>query len=273
MRVKSIALLALSALMAAGLGCARDEEGGVGFIPRSLRANALDGRSVLIVIPGDGYRDEEAYVTRDTLAAAGAAVSFAAPTTQEAKAAIMGSLTPDVALSAVSVEDYDAVVFVGWQGEPGLAGNEAATALAEAAGAAGKVVAGIDQGISVLEASGLVEPLEGAAEGGSAPTTGEASSPGAEEGETAEESAESAVTVESAPGAEGDEGEAAAVSAIGSARRAVPPTPEELADEDHEPETVVRDGSIVTAVGPRDAGGFAQHISAALAEAAAQNAK
>ena len=38
-------------------------------------------------------------------------------------------------------------------------------------------------------------------------------------------------------------------------------------------EGVVRDGSIITAVGPRDAGGFAQHISAALAEAAAQNAK
>lgn len=272
MRVKSIALLALSALMAAGLGCAREEEGGVGFTPRSLRANALDGRSVLIVIPGDGYRDEEAYVTRDALAAAGAAVSFAAPTTQEAKAAIMGSLTPDVALPEASVEDYDAVVFVGWQGEPGLAGNEAATALAEAAGAAGKVVAGIDQGISVLEAAGLVERLEGAAEGESEPTTDEASAPGTVESETTEESAESAVAVESAPGAEGDD-EEAAVSATGPARRAVPPTPEDLADEDLEPETVVRDGNIITAVGPRDAGGFAQHISAALAEAVGQDSE
>lgn len=271
MRGKSIALLALTALVVAGLGCGRDEEGGAEFPMRSPQANAAEGRSVLIVIAGDGYRDEETYVTRDALNASGAAVTLAAPSTAEARAAIMGSLTPDVALAEASAEEYDAIVFVGWEGGPGLAGDEAALALASDANAAGKVVAGIGQGIGILEAVGLVQPLEGGSEAATDQSPAEESPVGPEGGEptAAPESADSAEPPTTTDVSDGQpEGEGGQAPTTGLARRAVPATPEQLEDENFEPETVVRDGRVITAVGPRDAMGFAHAIVQALAEAA-----
>lgn len=245
MRVKLTALAVAVALAAACLGCGGGREETNTLTRRPPKANALEGRSVLIVLAGDGFRDEEAYLTRDTLTAAGAAVRFCAPRVEPVHAAIMGSIMPDLALTDVSVEDYDAIVFVGWLGGPGLDGNEAARSLASSAASAGKVVAGIDHGITVLERTGLVQPLASADD----------------EGEPSEVHGASESEIGQPEGG---------VVASGGARRAIPATPEQLAEEDFVPQTVVRDGRIVTAVGPRDATRFAHEIVSAIRDLAAE---
>ncbi|MBD3175328.1 MAG: hypothetical protein GF320_09110, partial [Armatimonadia bacterium] len=126
--------------------------------------DALEGLTMLIVLPGDGYRDETVYVPRDVFAGSQGEVRFAAPTMDEAEAAIIGTLQPDLTLADVVLEDYAGVVFAGWEGEGGLATIPEAVELARAASAAGMAVGGIGSSIEVLEAAGLVAPLEAAEE-------------------------------------------------------------------------------------------------------------
>jgi putative intracellular protease/amidase len=259
--------------------------------------DALEGLTMLIVLPGDGYRDETVYVPRDVFAGSQGEVRFAAPTMDEAKAAIIGTLQPDLTLADVVLEDYAGVVFAGWEGEGGLATIPEAAELARAASAAGMAVGGIGSSIEVLEAAGLVAPLEVPEEvPEEAPQESPPSEPdsaddeppveateepvpteddieeaagGEAEGAPAEETPpEPAEPVEPEEPTEAGEGEdapeAATENGDGPAERVIPPTEEQLADEDFEPINVLRDGTIVTALGPRDAAGFAQEMIRAV---------
>ena len=116
----------------------------------------LAGKRVLMIIANRNYRDEELDEPRAALTAAGAKVVVAATTVQPASGMLGGKATPDLALSAVSVGDYDAVVFVGGSGASVYWDDATAHGLAQEAAKQGKIVAAICIAPVTLANAGLL---------------------------------------------------------------------------------------------------------------------
>jgi protease I len=110
----------------------------------------LTGKKILMVVAPQDFRDEEFFEPRKVFADAGAEVTIASRGVLEAKG-LLGSKTPvDKNLSEIKVTDFDALVFVGGGGATIYFDDPLALNLAKTASTAGKVVAGICIGPTIL---------------------------------------------------------------------------------------------------------------------------
>jgi len=117
----------------------------------------IAGKKVVMIIASQNFRDEELFETRRVLESAGAKVTVASTTTQQAVGMLGGKARPDVLLKNVSARDYDAVVFVGGSGAAQYWDDPIAHKLASDAAAAGKVVAAICIAPVTLARAGLLK--------------------------------------------------------------------------------------------------------------------
>lgn len=113
-------------------------------------------KKAVLVIAEQTFRDEEYLVPKEILARAGVEVATASTTTGEAVGKLGHKVRPDLLVSQIKVEDYDALVFVGGGGAAQYFADETAHKLARGFAQAGKVVAAICIAPVILARAGLL---------------------------------------------------------------------------------------------------------------------
>lgn len=118
----------------------------------------LQGKSVLMIIASDDFRDEEYMQPRSILEEAGAEITVASSYTRKSTG-MLGkvSVTPDVALEEVDTLRYDAVVFVGGSGADEYWDDATAHRMATTAYENGRVLGAICIAPITLARAGLLE--------------------------------------------------------------------------------------------------------------------
>ena len=81
-----------------------------------MTETAHKSKKILLVIAQEQFRDEECFVPKQLFEAAGAEVTVAAESSETATGALGGSIKPDMRISDVKIEDYDAIVISGGSG-------------------------------------------------------------------------------------------------------------------------------------------------------------
>ncbi len=119
------------------------------------------GKSILLVIAQEQFRDEECFVPKKVFEAAGAKVTVAAEFTETAKGALGGTIKPDIRISEVRIDDYDAIVISGGAGSRKyLWDNKHLRELVKAADSQKKVVSAICISPVVLARAGILKGKE-----------------------------------------------------------------------------------------------------------------
>jgi protease I len=132
----------LSILVSLALGC-----GVVGCESEKSKSTeqnrSLAGKSVVMIIAGKDFRDEEYFKPREVLEKAGAHVIVASSSLEEATGMLGGQVVPDIRYTDVNPDSFDAIVFVGGTGSAVYWNDLTAHRLAQAAYEKGKVVGAI----------------------------------------------------------------------------------------------------------------------------------
>lgn len=118
---------------------------------------ALSGKKVLMVIASNQFRDEEYQKPRQILEAAGARVTVACSTLQQATGMLGLKVKPDILIKDVRMDGYDAVVFVGGMGSTEYWDNPVAHSLAKSAYEKGKLTSAICLAPMTLANAGLLK--------------------------------------------------------------------------------------------------------------------
>lgn len=118
-------------------------------------------KKILLVIAQEQFRDEECFVPKQLFEAAGVKVTIAAEFTKTAKGMLGGTVKPDIAISDVRIDDYDAIVISGGSGSRKyLWDNKALQKLVKEADALKKVIAAICISPVVLARTGILKGKE-----------------------------------------------------------------------------------------------------------------
>ena len=117
----------------------------------------LSDKKVLMVIAPKNFRDEEFFKSRVALQSEGARVVIASKTTEEVTGMLGGKTKPDINLSEVNVQDYDAVVFIGGTGSSVYFNDQQALNLAKEAVGQNKIVGAICVAPSILANAGVLK--------------------------------------------------------------------------------------------------------------------
>jgi len=148
--MKKALLLAMIALLAwGGFACGRPT-------PTPEAALSLQGKSILMIIAHQNFRDEEYKEPRQIFDAKGATVSVASSSLEVARGMLGAEVKPDLLLKDVAVGDYDAIVFVGGSGAREYWNDPVAHAIAQEAVAQGKVLAAICIAPTTLAKAGVL---------------------------------------------------------------------------------------------------------------------
>ena len=123
-----------------------------------MSSKPLTGKSVLMIIARQAFRDEELEVPRGILKNAGATITIASRSIQES-VGMLGQvrLKPDLTLQKVDPTAYDAVVFIGGSGASEYFDYLPAHNIAVKAYEAGKVVAAICIAPATLANAGVLK--------------------------------------------------------------------------------------------------------------------
>lgn len=113
------------------------------------------GKRVLFLIAQKVFRDEEYQHPREVLENAGASITVASRTTNEAVGKLGLRVQPDIALADVKADDYDVIVFVGGGGAQEYFDDPKAHAVAREA-SADKILAAICIGPQTPANAGLL---------------------------------------------------------------------------------------------------------------------
>ncbi|HIH74671.1 MAG TPA: DJ-1/PfpI family protein [Methanosarcina sp.] len=81
-----------------------------------MKETEYEGKKILLVIAQEQFRDEECFVPKQIFEAAGAKVIVASEFTDIAKGSLGGTIKPDICISDVKIDDYDAIVISGGPG-------------------------------------------------------------------------------------------------------------------------------------------------------------
>ena len=100
-------------------------------------------KKVLFIIAPVNFRDEEYLYPREILEQEGIKVSVASKSLDEARGMLGARVEPDLLLSEVKVEEYDAIVFVGGIGAKVYWNDEEALRICQEAVSEGKILAAI----------------------------------------------------------------------------------------------------------------------------------
>ncbi|MBI5071614.1 DJ-1/PfpI family protein [Candidatus Falkowbacteria bacterium] len=111
---------------------------------------------VLMVIAQKDFRDEEFFEPREVFIKNGTEVKVASQKLTEARGRLGGTTIPDVTIGEAEAQDFAAVIFVGGPGAAVYLNDSAAHKLARDFYAAGKIVAAICLGPSILANAGLL---------------------------------------------------------------------------------------------------------------------
>jgi protease I len=117
---------------------------------------SVEGKSVLMVIAPEGFRDEEFFEPKSVFKQLKIDVTVASKGVKTAKGKLGGSAEVDKDISAVEADDYDAVVFIGGPGTSVYFEDSTALNLAKEAYESEKVVAAICIAPSILANAGIL---------------------------------------------------------------------------------------------------------------------
>ena len=120
-------------------------------------SNVLEGKSVLMIIAKQNFRDEELAEPRAVLQEAGAKVTIAGSGIQQS-VGMLGKVrvTPEITLDQVDPTAYDAIIFVGGTGASEYWQSKTAHTIATEAHGAGKLVGAICIAPATLANAGLL---------------------------------------------------------------------------------------------------------------------
>jgi len=123
-----------------------------------MNSKVLEGKSVLMIVAKQKFRDEELAEPRAILRTAGAKITIAASALGES-VGMLGRerVTPDIKLDQVDPTGYDAIVFIGGQGASEYWNDRTAQGIATRAYEAGKVVGAICIAPVTLANAGLLK--------------------------------------------------------------------------------------------------------------------
>jgi len=76
----------------------------------------LKGKKVVMVVAEKNFRDEELFEPKKVLETEGVKVIVASTSLNIARGMLGGEIKPDILLSKIKVDDYDAIIFVGGSG-------------------------------------------------------------------------------------------------------------------------------------------------------------
>ncbi len=116
----------------------------------------LSGKNIVMVVAPDNFRDEELLEPKGVFEDYGANVVVASKGVSTAKGMLGAIVDIDVDLADVSVDECDAVVFVGGSGASVYFDNPLAISLAKSAYDKGKVVGAICIAPSILANAGIL---------------------------------------------------------------------------------------------------------------------
>ena len=128
---------------------------------------------VLMIIPPERFRDEELFQTREELINAGHNITIASTHMGICCGSRGGEAEAEITLEAVSVKDYDGVVFVGGGGSKLLFNNPTAQGIARDMFQQGKVVAAICLAPVILAKAGILQNKKATVVGTEAKTIGD----------------------------------------------------------------------------------------------------
>jgi protease I len=121
------------------------------------------GRSALLVVPARGFQDEELFITRRALELAGVQVAVASTRTGVLMGMLGGTTQTNMLLNQASVDNFDAIVFIGGVGAIDYINNPTAQNLARQAAAQQKVLAAIGTAPSILANAGALQGIRATA--------------------------------------------------------------------------------------------------------------
>jgi protease I len=114
-------------------------------------------KKAVMIIPHQGFRDEELLDTKAVLEKNGVEVKVASNAYGPAKGKLGAQISPDLFYKDVRLEDFDAVIFVGGPGSIDYWNNAFAHKLINDSVALGKVTAGICSASVTLAKSGILK--------------------------------------------------------------------------------------------------------------------
>ena len=112
---------------------------------------------VLFVIAPIKFRDEELFQPKEVLEEAGHSCTIASTRTEECTGMLGATVTPDLNVSDVSVDEYDAVVMVGGVGVYELVDNEDVLRIFRDAKEEDMLIGAICAGPLVLASAGILK--------------------------------------------------------------------------------------------------------------------
>jgi protease I len=116
----------------------------------------MPGKSVLMVIAPDRFRDEEYFVVRQILESAGHKITVASSSGNESRSMFGKIVKPDKNFMDIDARDYDAIVFVGGSGTTVYFKSSQVQNLARDFYKEGKIVAAICIAPSILANAGIL---------------------------------------------------------------------------------------------------------------------
>ena len=117
----------------------------------------MAGKRVLMVIAPENFRDEELLHTKEELERAKVSVTIASKRTTTARGMLGATVTPDLKLEQVDVDDYDAVIFVGGGGSAVYFDDDRALSIASEAFDKGKKTCAICIAPVILANAGVLD--------------------------------------------------------------------------------------------------------------------
>lgn len=125
--------------------------------PEPSKPSGQSGKKVLMIIAPENFRDEEYFTPKGILEKAGIQVTTASMKKTAAKGMLGGTASPDINLDEVTIDYYDAVIFVGGSGASVYFDNSTAHAIARKAKEKGIIIAAICIAPSTLANTGILQ--------------------------------------------------------------------------------------------------------------------
>ncbi len=114
-------------------------------------------KTILMIVAGQNFRDEEFFQPREKFEKAGFKVAVASATTETAKGMLGGKVKPDLALKDVVAGDYKAVVFVGGGGASQYFDDPVAHTIAQDTAKSANILAAICIAPVILAKAGVLK--------------------------------------------------------------------------------------------------------------------
>lgn len=113
-------------------------------------------KKALFIVAQQNFRDEELLIPREILEKRGIKTAIAAKAKSQALGNLGAQVMPDLALADVRAKDFDAVIFIGGPGARAYYDDAEALKIARDFKAAGKIIAAICAGPSILANAGVL---------------------------------------------------------------------------------------------------------------------